>query len=123
MPGGFRLGQVPVPQAPTQQVLGQQIKNPIRQLVAHHYGFGLPTKVPSATGPDIEVPAAARAVAGFDITDVKPANVQGLRKFWEQLDNWRDFGWAGGPKSFNGKAALFIYNDQGNVYLYGIFDM
>jgi len=123
MPGGSRLGQVAVPQAPTPLVLGQQIEEPIRQFVAQHYRFTLAPKSPSAVGPDIEIPAVTRAQTGFDIADIKPANSRGVIKFWDQLDNWRDYGWAGGPKSFQGKAALFVYDSQGNVYLYGIFDL
>jgi hypothetical protein len=99
-------------------------------MVASHYGFELPVKPPSATGPDIVVPASERARVGFDIADVKPLNEAGVRKFWDQLDNWRDNGWPGGPRgtgpgnpAMQGRAALFGYDQGGNVYLYGIFEM
>jgi hypothetical protein len=124
MPDGKLIGRVPVPKAPTRQVLGQLIEDPIRDLVAKRYGFKLPKKAASATGPDIVVPAGKRVKSGFDIADIKPLNEAGVRKFWDQLDNWRDFGWRGRPKDFKPvKAALFGYDDLGNVYLYGVFKM
>lgn len=130
MPEGFKVGAVEVPAGATPQVVGQAIEAPVRDLVAGHYGFELPVKAPSATGPDIVVPAAERARIGFDIADVKPLNEAGVRKFWDQLDSWRDNGWAGGPRgtgpgnpAMQGKAALFGYDGAGNVYLYGIFEM
>jgi len=122
MPEGFKLGEVKVPAGASPQMIGQQIEAPVRDLVAKHYGFELPTKPPSATGPDIVVPQADRARLGFDVADVKPLNEAGVRKFWSQLDNWRDNGFPGqGP--MEGRAALFGYDEAGNVYLYGIFDM
>jgi hypothetical protein len=122
MHGGFRLGQIPVPQVSTPQVLGQQIENPISQLIAKYHGFGLAAKAPSATRPAIEVPATELAATGFDIVDVDPANVRGVLKFWNQLDKWRDFGWKKDPNRSMARL-LFLYDNQGNVYLYRIFDM
>jgi hypothetical protein len=130
MPEGFKVGTVEVPAGATPQVVGQAIEAPVRDMVASHYGFELPVKPPSATGPDIVVPASERARVGFDIADVKPLNEAGVRKFWDQLDNWRDNGWPGGPRgtgpgnpAMQGRAALFGYDQGGNVYLYGIFEM
>jgi hypothetical protein len=123
MPEGKFIGKIPVPKAPTPQVLGQKIEQPIRKLVAERYGFRLDPKKVSATGPDIVVPEVARKRIGFDIADIKPLNKEGLLKFWDQLDSWRDFGWAGGPQKFKGKAAMFGYDEQGYVYLYGIFEL
>jgi len=130
MPEGFKVGRVEVPAGATPQVVGQAIEAPVRDMVAGHYGFELPVKPASATGPDIVVPAADRARVGFDIADVKPLNEAGVRKFWDQLDNWRDNGWPGGPHgsgpgnpAMQGRAALFGYDEAGNVYLYGIYDM
>jgi WXG100 family type VII secretion target len=130
MPEGFKLGAIEMPAGATPQVVGQAIEAPIREMVASHFGFELPVKAPSATGPDFVVPAAERARVGFDIADVKPLNEAGIRKFWDQLDSWRDNGWPGGPRgtgpgnpAMQGKAALFGYDSSGNVYLYGIYDM
>jgi len=123
MPEGFKLPEgVRMPHGPSPQMVGQQIEAPVRDAVARHYGFELPSKPPSATGPDIVIPQADRARLGFDIADVKPLNEAGVRKFWDQLDNWRDNGWPGhGPTE--GRAALFGYDEAGNVYLYGVFEM
>ena len=123
MPEGRWVGKIEMPTAPTPQVLGQVVEEPIRQLVAEEYGLKLMPKAPSATGPDIIVPQVDRARLGFDVADIKPLNETGIRKFWSQLDSWRDYGWAGGPKAFQGKAAMFGYDSQGHVYLYGIYDM
>ncbi len=116
-PEGGLIGQVQVPNAPTPQMVGQQIENPVRDLVAQKYGFKLDPKPPSATGPDIVVPAGDRARVGFDIADVKPLNEKGVKGFWDQLDSWRQ------NKGMKGRAAMFGYDANGNVYLYGIYDM
>jgi hypothetical protein len=123
MPEGFKLPEgVRMPSGPSPQVVGQQVEGSVRDVVARHYGFDLPSKPPSAKGPDIVIPEADRARLGFDIADVKPLNERGVRKFWDQLDNWRDNGWPGhGPTE--GKAALFGYDEAGNIYMYGIFEM
>ena len=56
------------------------------------------------------------------MADVKPLNEAGVRKFWKQLDSWRDNGFPGqGPTQ--GRAAMFGYDEAGNVYLYGVFEM
>jgi hypothetical protein len=129
-PEGTRIGAVTVPNAPTPQMIGMEIEEPIRQLIAQRYGLTLPPKNPNATGPDVLVPASERLRLGFSIADVKPLNERGIRKFWEQLDNWRDWGFPGVPRgggyqrpAFRGKAALFGYDSQGNVYLVGIWEM
>ena len=115
-PEGGVVGKVKVPTAPTPQVLGQKIEAPIRDLIAKRFDIELRNKSPSATGPDIVVPDADRIRLGFDIADVKPINERGLRKFWDQLDGWRE-------KGFSGKAAFFGYDGQGNVYLHGIYEI
>jgi hypothetical protein len=125
-PSGLYVGRVQVPSAPSPQVLGQLIEQPIRQLIAQYYGFSLPAKNPNATGPDVIVPAAEVARVGFEIGDIKPFNEAGQKKFWEQLDNWRDHGWVGGPvsKTWLGRAALFFYDQQtGDVWLYGVYEV
>jgi WXG100 family type VII secretion target len=123
MPEGYKLpGGVRVPSGPSPQMIGQHVEAPVRDLVAKHYGFELPSKPPSAKGPDILIPEADRARLGFDIADVKPLNEKGFRDFAKQMDGWRDRGWPGhGP--MEGRAAMFGYDEAGNVYLYGIFEM
>ena len=122
-PEGFRLpGDLSMLRGVSPQVLGQLIEEPARRIVSQYYNFPLDPKAPSATGPDIIVPKAHRKHVGFDIADIKPLNVNGVKKFWEQIDRWRDFGWAGHPP-FQGRAALFGYDMAGTLYLYGIFDM
>ena len=124
--GGFLLPRrLPIPQAPTRLVIGQQIEPYAVQAVAQYYAFtplnaGKPAWEP---GPDIVVPKPDRLRVGFAIADVKPLNARGVRNFWSQIDNWRDKGWRGQAPPFNGRAALFGYDLLGNLYLYGIFQM
>ncbi len=128
---GYKLGHVELPEAATPQMLGQAVEGPVREMIAERYGFELPSKPPSATGPDVIVPPADRARVGFDYADVKALNSKGLQEYWKQLDAWRDEGWPGGPRGTgpgnpairNGRAALFGYDSNGNVYLVGIWDM
>jgi hypothetical protein len=122
MPEGYKLpGQVAMPTGLTPLVLGQAVEPAIITLLGKHYGMTFPSKSPSATGPDLIPPQSGKLP--FDIGEIKPLNVGGVKKFWSQIDNWRDYGWKGGPASFQGKAALFCYDANGNVYLYGIYDM
>jgi WXG100 family type VII secretion target len=121
---GVYLDRVEVPNAPTKTVLGTKIEEPIRELVAKKYGFELPAKKSSSvTGPDLVIPMAERSRIGFDFGEIKPLNEDGLRKFFEQIDNWGDRGWAGGPQSASGKTALFGYDELGDIYLVGIWEM
>jgi hypothetical protein len=122
MPGGYKLpGRVSMPKGLTPLILGQTIEPAIINLVGKHYGVAFPAKSPSAVGPDLVPPKGA--TLPFDIGEIKPMNARGVRKFWWQIDNWRDYGWRGGPSSFQGKAALFVYDANGNIYLYGIYKM
>ncbi|VVB85160.1 Uncharacterised protein [uncultured archaeon] len=105
---------IKMPKGYSKERVGQLVEPRFRKKIAKEYGFIVKPKSASKTGPDIVVPRGSRGKVGFSIADIKKLNEEAVRKFWDQLDAWRAKGW-------HGKAALFLYDSQGRIYLYGVF--
>jgi hypothetical protein len=114
MRNGKYLDQIKLPPAITRQALGQDVEDLVVGVVSSKYpNMKTFDKLPSTTGFDIPVAIPGLAKVG----EVKPANAEGIRAFWKQLDNWTQKG----DLIPGDKVALFVYDEAGHVYLYGVF--
>ena len=113
MPDGEYVDTINLPPSKTRTELGQKVEPMVIESVAKKYGVNIPGKSSSKNG--LDIPVSIPGVADFG--EVKPANAQGVRDFWKQLDQWTKDGLVKPGQ----KVALFIYDELGRVYKYGVF--